>query len=250
MQAGLIPERLKIIGIPVHPELAKGKQDRASIRKVLERDPELFTVLAVGSKRVENIYESLHALNHSGLPLQLVVVAGGDDGLYQRFEQVEWHREAHLYNFVTDMATLMRASDCVLGKAGGLTVSESLACGLPLILINVVPGQETGNAEYVTHGNAGDLAPDPVGVLDTLCHWLEKGGEMYKTRSKNARSLGRPQAAYEAAELTWAAALAPSNVPLPWNSSMASLLIGWNTSVMSNMGPNKRRRSHDNVDER
>jgi len=40
-----------------------------------------------------------------------------------------------LYNFVTNMATLMRAADCVMGKVGGLTVTEALACRLPLILI-------------------------------------------------------------------------------------------------------------------
>ena len=212
IKAGLAPEKVKITGIPVHPELAKGKLDQASIRLTLGLNPDLFTVLAIGSKRVENLYESLDILNHSGLPLQLVVVAGGDDDLYDRFRQVEWHREAHLYNFVTDMATLMRAADCVLGKAGGLTVTESLACGLPLILINVIPGQETGNADYVTQGNAGDLASDPLGVLKTMCHWLDKGGELYEVLSKNARRLGRPRAAYDIAELVWATTMTPTDV--------------------------------------
>ena len=190
----------------MHPELAKGKQDRASIRSSLGWKPDLFTVLAIGSKRVEHLYESLHVLNHSGLPLQLVVVAGGDDELYKRFKQVKWHQETHLYNFVTNMATLMRAADCVLGKAGGLTVTESLACGLPLILINVIPGQEVGNADYVIAGKAGDLAQNPVEVLETMYHWLEKGGKLYETRSKNANKLGKPQAAYNIAELVWGAA--------------------------------------------
>jgi len=206
VEAGLAPEKVKITGIPVHPELAKGKRDQASIRLKLGWAPDLFTVLAVGSKRVENLYESLHALNHSGLPLQLAIVAGGDEDLYHRFEETEWHQEAHLYNFVTNMATLMRAADCVIGKAGGLTVTETLACGLPIILINVIPGQETGNANYVVNGNAGDLARDPMEVLEVMCHWLEKEGELYKARSQNARSLGRPRAAYDIAELVWAAA--------------------------------------------
>ena len=205
--AGLAPEKVRITGIPVHPELAKGKRDQASIRLKLGWNPDLFTVLAVGSKRVENLYESLHVLNHSGLPLQLIVVAGGDDDLYQRFQQADWHQETHLYNFVTNMATLMRASDCVLGKAGGLTVTESLACGLPLILINVIPGQETGNADYVVANQAGDLAGDPGEVLEIMCHWLEKNEKLYKTRRSNARHLGQPRAANDIAELVWTAAL-------------------------------------------
>jgi 1,2-diacylglycerol 3-beta-galactosyltransferase len=209
LDAGLAPERIKITGIPVDPDLANGKQDQASIRSNLGWRPDLFTVLAVGSKRVEHIYDSLRALNHSGLPLQLAVVAGGDDHLYRRLQETEWHLETHVYNFVTDMANLMRAADCVLGKAGGLTVTEALACSLPLILVDVLPGQETGNAEYVTSGNAGDLARDPIEVLEVMCHWLEKGKELYNQRVQNARRLGRPQAAYDVAELVWAAAMVP-----------------------------------------
>jgi UDP-N-acetylglucosamine:LPS N-acetylglucosamine transferase len=209
VDAGIPPQKVKITGIPVHPGLAKGKQDQTSLRASLGWRPDLFTVLAVGSKRVDHLYDSLRALNHSGLPLQLAVTAGGDHDLYRRLEQTEWHLETRLYDYVTDMATLLRAADCVLGKAGGLTVTEALACSLPLILMDVLPGQETGNAEYVTAGNAGDLARDPLEVLEVMCHWLENGRELYHQRVQNARRLGCPQAAHDIAELAWAAATGP-----------------------------------------
>jgi len=138
--------------------------------------------------------------------LQLVVVAGGDRELFQRFQETEWHVEAHLYDFVSEMGTFMRASDCVLSKAGGLTVSEALACGLPLTLIDVIPGQESGNADYVVSGGAGDLAEDPLQVLETMSHWLENDRLLYDQRAENARQLGRPYAAYDVAEYVWAVA--------------------------------------------
>jgi len=210
VEAGLPPEKVKITGIPVHPGLAKGKQEQAALRLSLGWRADLFTVLAVGSKRVGNMKDSLRVLNHSGLPLQLVIVAGGDDKLFRQLEEVEWHQETHLYNFVADMATLMRAADCVLAKAGGLIVTEALACYLPLILVDVIPGQETGNAEFVVNGKAGDFARDPIEVLEVMCHWLEKGGDFYRFRVLNARHLGRPQAAYDVAELVWAKAIAPT----------------------------------------
>jgi 1,2-diacylglycerol 3-beta-galactosyltransferase len=208
IEAGLPPEKVKITGIPVHPELTKGNQDQASLRQSLGWHPDLFTVLAIGSKRVEHLYDALRVLNHSGQPVQLVVVAGGDDELYRRFQDTEWHVETHCYNFVTEMGTYMRAADCILGKAGGLTVSEALACGLPLILIDVIPGQETGNANHVVSGNAGMLAKDPIEVLETMCHWLEKDRRLYRQQAQNARRLGHPQAAYDVADLAWAAASA------------------------------------------
>jgi 1,2-diacylglycerol 3-beta-galactosyltransferase len=206
ISSGLSPEKVRITGLPVHPELAKGRQDQASIRANLGWDSDLFTVLAIGSKRVEHLYDSLSVLNHSGLPLQLAIVAGGDETLYQRFKETEWHQETHLYNFVTDMPTLLRGSDCVLGKAGGLTVTETLACGLPLIMVSVIPGQETGNADYVINGKAGDLAQNPTEVLEVMYHWLANGREIYNQRVQNACRLGYPRAAYEVADLVWVAA--------------------------------------------
>jgi 1,2-diacylglycerol 3-beta-galactosyltransferase len=206
IQAGLPPEKVKITGIPVRPDLVKGSQDQASLRLSLGWHTDLFTILAVGSKRVEHLYDALRVLNHSGLPVQLVAVAGGDDKLYQRLQETEWHVETHCYNFVTEMGTFMRAAESILCKAGGLIVSEALACGLPMILVDVIPGQETGNANHVVSGNAGVLARDPIDVLEKVCHWLEKDRRLFRQQAQNALKLGHPQAAYEVADLAWAAA--------------------------------------------
>ncbi|RPJ29012.1 MAG: glycosyltransferase [Chloroflexi bacterium] len=202
IKAGLPPEKVKVVGIPVHPELINGKENQATIRRSLGWREDLFTVLAIGSSRVEHLYDALHVLNHSGFPLQLVVAAGGDEEFYQRCQETEWHVESHIYNFVDQMGTFMRGADCVLGKAGGLTVSEALACGLPLILVDVIPGQETGNANYVVSGNAGMLANDPTEVLEAMAHWLEKDRLHYQ-QAENARRLGRPRAAFDIAEQIW-----------------------------------------------
>jgi UDP-N-acetylglucosamine:LPS N-acetylglucosamine transferase len=204
IEAGLPSDRVKITGIPVRPELIKGNHDKPAIRQKLGWRQDLFTILAVGSKRVANMFDSIRVLNHSGLPLQLVIVTGGDQDQYQRFKETEWHVEAHLFDYVSEMGTFLKAADCILSKAGGLTVSEALACGLPLILIDVIPGQETGNAEYVVSGNAGILAKDPIDVLEVVCHWLENNRDYYNKQSNNALLLGHPQAAFDVAELIWA----------------------------------------------
>ena len=81
---------------------------------------------------------------------------------YNAANQMTWHIPVKIFNFVENMPTLMHASDIMLCKAGGLIVTESLACGLPMILIDVIPGQETGNAEYVMAYGAGDMSETPV----------------------------------------------------------------------------------------
>jgi len=71
----------------------------------------------------------------------------------------------------------MHAVDFVVCKAGGLIVTEALACGLPLMLIDVIEGQETGNAEFVVDNGAGDIARMPLDMLETLYHWLSNDAQ-------------------------------------------------------------------------
>ena len=206
IEAGLPPEKLRLIGIPVHPALTQVSRSRSALRAELGWDQDRTTILAVGSKRVEHLTPILNVLNHSGWPIQLAIVAGGDGKRYNELKDIEWHVPTHIYNFVKNMPTLMHASDVIICKAGGLIVTESLAAGLPLLLTDVIPGQETGNANYVIDGGAGELIEGPLQALETISHWLQADGQLLKERVANAIQLGRPRAAYDIADLAWQAA--------------------------------------------
>jgi UDP-N-acetylglucosamine:LPS N-acetylglucosamine transferase len=150
--------------------------------------------------------DTLNVLNHFGRPLQIAVVAGKDRDLYEELQAIEWHVPAHVYEYVPNVPLYMRAADCVICKAGGLVVTEALAAGSPMMLIDIIPGQETGNAEYVVSGGAGDLARSDMEVLETLSHWLMDDSALLSERAQNAAALGRPMAAYAAAEQLFQAA--------------------------------------------
>ena len=100
----------------------------------------------------------------------------------------------------------MQAADFIVCKAGGLIVSEALAAGLPLLMVEAIPGQETGNAEYVVRGGAGVLVDDALEALAQVYHWLDGNGAELARRGAQARRLGNPQAAFRVAELAWEAA--------------------------------------------
>lgn len=133
----------------------------------------------------------------------MIIAAGGDDETYAALEATEWHLPVRLYNFTTEMPTLMRASDLLVGKAGGLMVTEALAAGLPLLLIDVIEGQETGNAEFVLEHKAGEVVKEPIPFMEVAYHWLSGDQHMLRERAENARGAGKPHAAYDAAELAW-----------------------------------------------
>jgi UDP-N-acetylglucosamine:LPS N-acetylglucosamine transferase len=208
LERGLDPESVHVTGLPVNPRLAEAPASKVEARAALGWPTNKFTVLAVGSKRIEGLDAFVHVLNHAGFDIHLAAVAGGNDELFQKLEAMEWHISNTLYNMVGNMPNLMHAADCVISKAGGLIVTESLACGLPLFLMQVIPGQETGNAQLVTEGGAGDLTLEPLAFLETFGDWLADDGRLFHERAANARRLGRPEAAFLAADLIWDAARA------------------------------------------
>jgi 1,2-diacylglycerol 3-beta-galactosyltransferase len=205
LESGLASEQVEITGLPVSPALAR-EVDRAALRDRLGWSQDRVVALLAGSKRVTKLEPTVDVLDHSGWPLEFALVAGGDKELEARFAARDWHQPAHVYGYVDDMPSLMRAADFIVCKAGGLIVSEALAAGLPLLLIEAIPGQEVGNATYVTEGSAGVLVQDPLETLITVCHWLENGGAGLAEQAAHARTLGRPQAAYQVADLAWQAA--------------------------------------------
>ncbi len=201
------PSAIHVTGLPVNPALAQAPASKAEARRALGWPEDKFTVLAVGSKRVERLDAFTHVLNHAGFDLHLAVVAGGNAELYAALTHTEWHVPATIYDFVGNMPDLMHAADCIVSKAGGLIVTESLACGLPLLITQVIPGQETGNAQFVVGEGAGDMTPEPAALLETMAHWLANDRRLFLERAANARRLARPEAAYVAADLIWQIAL-------------------------------------------
>lgn len=201
LQYHIPPESIRTYGIPVNPQLGRSPASKAELRRRLGWLPDAFTLFAVGSRRVQRLPEMLRGLNHSGLPIQLVVSAGRDEELHETLQQIEWHVPTHIHAFVSDMPAFLHASDCVLAKAGGLIVTETLAAGLPMLLTEVIPGQETGNAAFVVESGAGALAETPLDVLEAVCHWLADDHATLRAMADSARRAGKPDAARDVARL-------------------------------------------------
>ena len=91
--------------------------------------------------------------------LQIVAIAGKNKEMKEKFtEVVESTKRTDsikILEFTNQVPELMSISDLVVTKPGGLTTTESLASGLPIIVINPIPGQEEENADFLEqHGVA------------------------------------------------------------------------------------------------
>jgi 1,2-diacylglycerol 3-beta-galactosyltransferase len=204
LQAGLKEEQVANTGIPVNPQISELKDvDPNKLREELGWQKDLTTLLVVGSPRIVSLMDILETLDRSDHEIQFALVAGGNDALLEKFKSQKWQHPAHFYDFIDFMPKLMQASDLILCKAGGLIVTESLAAGLPIMLVHLIPGQEEGNMTYVLEHEAGVYCEEPEVALDALGHWLENDRELLKITAKNAADLGRPRAAFEIADIAW-----------------------------------------------
>ena len=202
LACGLPAERVAVTGLPVGLKFTRRPPDRGRLRYRLGLRRDLATVLLVGGGGgMGQVFEVARAVAEARLPVQLLVVAGRNEGLRRRLEAVQWEIPTKIYGFITNMPELMHASDVIVTKAGPSTICEALVCGLPIVLSGAIPGQEEGNVGYVVEAGAGRWAPTPEEVVAALRELLAPGSEALARMKENARRLARPEAALDIARL-------------------------------------------------
>lgn len=91
--------------------------------------------------------------------LQVIAIAGRNEKMKERFDELVSETNSsdsvRILSYTNQVPELMSVSDLVITKPGGLTTTESLASGLPLIVIDPLPGQEEENAQFVENNGAG-----------------------------------------------------------------------------------------------
>lgn len=198
------PDQIKVTGLPVHPDFAQPPADRAALRRALGWDPERPTVLVLaGGAGIGPLVEIAEQVARRCPFAQTAVVTGKNKEAYQRLVERSWPIPTHVYGFTEQIPALMHASDVLVSRAGGLTVSEGLASGLPIIIYGIVPGQERGNLTYVETHEAGLYAEEPEDVGAILERWFKPGSAERIFYAVNAREAGKPRAAERIAQWIW-----------------------------------------------
>lgn len=201
--SGIPDEKITITGIPVDPSFGFQSEPKSILRENLGLDPDLPTLLFVGSPRVSGIMENLIELEKNDHPFQTVVIAGGDNSLYNDLCNRQWKFPICIRNFVTNIPEWMMCADILITKAGGLILSEGLAAGLPIILIDNLPGQEEGNIRFIIDNHAGVHAKTPADLNKIVDNWLKNNRSVLLATAEKSRKIGNPEAAAKIAEIIW-----------------------------------------------
>lgn len=195
---GVDAEKVVVSGIPVRQAFLR-RMGRAALQKKWKVDAKVRTILLMsggyGVGRVEEIVSTL--LGVAGA-FNLLVVVGNNKQLERRLtrlgEGVPPRVKYQVFGFVQDIAELMEISDLAISKAGGLTMTECLVKGLPLIVTDPIPGQEDRNADYLLEMGAGFKAHSLVNLEGKVARLLGNPRLLSQVRLA-ALAAARPDAA-------------------------------------------------------
>jgi processive 1,2-diacylglycerol beta-glucosyltransferase len=144
---GIDEKRILPLGIPIHPKF-KQKIPKSQAREQLNLRQDCPVVLVMGGSMgyggIAKLVDTLKDTN-----MQILAVSGKNKRQYNKLMHLTHNPNLKVYGFVDNIEVLMDAADCIITKPGGLTVTESMVKGLPMILTNPIPGQEERNTEFL-----------------------------------------------------------------------------------------------------
>ncbi len=196
------PDAVKIVatGIPLMPQFRR-PPTMEQARKSLGLDPGTPVVLVAGGGLGLGVHVVTENLLASRIPMQLLVVAGHNIAALRALASLasSHPRRLQVREWTDSMELFIRAADVVVGKPGGLTVAEVLACGRPLLATRALGGQEGFNVRFLERHRVGRLVAE-VDLVESIEHLLANPGTLQRMQDR-AWALGRRRGAERIAEL-------------------------------------------------
>ncbi len=185
-------------GIPLMPVFSKRYPSQQAMRRHLGLNPEPRTVLiAAGGFGLSHLDQTVRTIAEQVKGAQLLALAGRNEKLLKGLQAVaKDHPNVTPFGFMNNMHELMAASDLMVSKSGGLTSSECLAMGLPMVIFNPIPGQEERNSDYLLESGVAMRANSPAHLVYKVVRLLEEPALLARM-AEAARAIARPRAAHE-----------------------------------------------------
>lgn len=167
---GIDEKKILPFGIPISPKFSK-KLDRAEACKLLGIENKRTILVMSGSMGFGNVIDEIKALDRVEDDFQIITICGNNRKLKKHIDETEFTKKIYNYGYVDNVDVFMDAVDCIITKPGGLTTSEALAKGVPMIMSNPIPGQEDRNVEFLLNAGAA-IKVSPTYPIDDAIYQL------------------------------------------------------------------------------
>ena len=197
IKGGVAEKNIQTLGFPVNPIFADNLD---ALPEPLVNEPRrVLYIINTGRKKAGKAVDHLLDLEN----VHLTITAGRDPEL--RAKLIERTRDfgdrVRVLGWTNQMPELMMSHHLVISKAGGATVQEAIAARCPMIVNQVIPGQEEGNAELITKFNLGAVVEKNKEVAEAVELAFEKRATLWHEWRKNLKKISRPDAALRIGEL-------------------------------------------------
>lgn len=195
---GIPAAKIKALGFPVNPQFAEMDWQKSPSATFAPPFRHLY-IINTGKKKAGKAIDRLLEIPDT----ELTITVGRDAELKEKLaKRAEKHGDrVKVLGWTNQMPRLMATHHLVITKAGGATVQEAIAGRCPMILNQVIPGQEDGNARLVQQLDVGEVAEKNREVAETALKAFAKDGKIWRQWKKNLTHLARPDASLRIAEL-------------------------------------------------
>jgi UDP-N-acetylglucosamine:LPS N-acetylglucosamine transferase len=196
-KGGVPAKQIKTLGFPVSPAFANPS---AELPLPVGREPHrVLYIINTGKKKAGKAIDRLLELDD----VHLTITVGHDPDLRTKLvERTRKHADrVHILGWTNQMPELMMSHHLVIGKAGGAIVQEAIAARCPMIVNQVIPGQEEGNAELIWHCGLGAIAGKNREVAELVENAFARRATQWSEWRENLKRLSRPDAALRIGEL-------------------------------------------------
>ena len=202
IKKGIASDAIKVYGIPMRSKFS-AQLDRKPIAEKLGFDPDLPTIVVMGGGQglgpIKKIVKSLIKVKTN---FQLVVLAGVNKKIMRSIKRAtkRSQKKILIYEFTNNVDELMELATIIITKPGGITTAECLAKGLPMVIVNPIPGQEMRNTDFLIKKGIGIRIDDTNDIGEEI-ELLLKSPERLAAMSKAAYENAKPHAALDVAKL-------------------------------------------------
>lgn len=190
IKKGIPKEKFKPFGIPIDVKFSCRMDKKAARRELGLEDKDTILVMS-GSMGFGNVLDEIKALDRLEMDYQIITICGNNKKLKQQTDNLKMNKSIYNYGYVNNVDVFMDAADCIVTKPGGLTTSEALAKGLPMIMNNPVPGQEDRNVEFLLNAGAA-MKISKTFPIDEAIYNLFLNKERRAALDNSIKSLQKP----------------------------------------------------------
>ena len=197
-KAGVPAEKIRALGFPV--SLLFTEEPALPLRLPLGDEPrKILYVIGTGKKKAGKVIERLLAIPGT----QLTITCGRDAELKSKLLErtAEFEDRVHVLGWTNQMPKLLLTHHLVISKAGGAITEEAIAARCPMIVNQVIPGQEEGNAQLISEYKLGAVVERNREVPELVEDAFAGKAKLWQEWRKNLTGISRPDAALTLAEL-------------------------------------------------